>query len=191
MFTPQKSLNFGCCFPAVNVALEHTSMYTMSCTTAGRCRDLFELKLYSISFLPLPLCLLIALWEKLHLSALSISPEPIPSQQLGWKQLGFSHKTQIIIFLPSKPSSVISYYDHCSPAILWLKIRHLCWEGAWKEFYSLCNMQSTITAVEITYVLISAVFVSLTIQSGLKGDRKSRLSFSLIGCPAVFWCRDP
>lgn len=57
VFTPQKFRNCGCHVPAVNVALEHSSMYTMSCITAGRCRDLFELKLYGISFLLLPLCL--------------------------------------------------------------------------------------------------------------------------------------
>lgn len=116
-----------------------------------------------------------------------------PSYVSSWGESTyvFTIKHKLSYFFHPSPSLWFHLYDHCSPAILSLKIRHLCWECAWKEFYPPCNTQSTITAVEITSVLISAVFVSLTIQSGLKGDRKSRLSFSLIGCPAVFRCRDP
>lgn len=46
VFAPQKSLDCGCCFTAVNVALEHTSVYILSCATTGRSRDPFELQAY-------------------------------------------------------------------------------------------------------------------------------------------------
>lgn len=50
VFAPQKSLTCGCPFPAVNVALEHTSVHTVPCPAAGRSRDPFELKVYRVIF---------------------------------------------------------------------------------------------------------------------------------------------